>query len=51
MNKSNLTKAGIIAVAVLLTQNLTAGQSKLVQGGATFAAALGGLMLAGKVGA
>ncbi len=50
LNKSNLLKAGIGAVAALLAMNLTAGKSKLIQGAAVVGALALAAPLAAKVG-
>ena len=46
---SNLKKAGLVALAVYFAQSFTAGQSKLVQGGAMLAAAAVALPFASKL--
>lgn len=48
--KSNLTKAGIVAIAGILASKLTAGKSALIQGGAVFAATLVAMPFAAKLG-
>lgn len=45
----NMKKAGLCTVAILLALNLTATQSKLIQGGAAFVACVGGLYAATKI--
>lgn len=47
--KSNLMKAGVVTLGVMLALNLTAGKSKLVQGGAAVLAAAFALPLAAKL--
>ena len=49
VTKENLMKAGVATVAALLAMNVTAGKSKLVQGGAMFAAVLVSIPLAAKL--
>jgi len=49
LSKSNLASAGLATLGVMFALNLTAGKSKLVQGTAAFAAALGALQIAKKV--
>lgn len=48
-NASNLKKAGLVTIAVYLAHSFTQGQSKLVQGGAMFAAAALALPFASKL--
>jgi hypothetical protein len=50
LNKSNLIKAGGVTIAVLLATNLTAKQSKLIQGVAAVVAVAIALPLLAKVG-
>lgn len=49
--KSNLMKAGVVTLGVMLALNLTAGRSKLIQGGAAVVAAAFALPFASKIGA
>jgi hypothetical protein len=46
---SNLKKAGLVALAVYLANSFTAGQNKLIQGGAMLAAAAIALPFASKL--
>lgn len=47
--KANLMKAGIATIAAMLAMNLTAGRSKLVQGGAAVLAVAFALPLSAKI--
>ncbi len=49
LTKQNLAMAGAATVAVMLTLNMTAGKSKLIQGAIALAAAGLALQLAKKV--
>lgn len=48
-NKSNLTKAAIATLAAMLAMQLTAGRSKIVQGGAAVLAVAFALPLSAKI--